>query len=845
MKKIVYLVSLLIILSQLAHSQEFVRQNPYPLLAELQDIYVDEEGFGWAVGSDGAILHTEDHGQNWEIQESPNDEWNFTEIEYLPGSNGLIAYIGGDKLLKTVDGGETWLEEDPGFNTSGAPYLRVFNENDILLIASQSVIRSFDGGTTWSRNLGPSAGMQKISFVDINNGWVLAPAGDMNYTSDGGANWEFKVNREIFNSTLGTFHFHSVDKGWMTTNNGTIYHTMDQGTTWDSISNVRFTNNWRQIISRDGINLYSITGNLMHTSDDGGFTWKRIQSAVDAPATQHGGLHLRDNDLWMVGNFTTILYSDDDTETWTDQIAGAKGFIRDASAYSDTHLATAGDGGMLYTTNGGAEWELFPMPNDRAGYSVYMIDENTILVGGVGWIYRTEDGGESWSQTFSEGNTIVDIKQTSTGRIMAGGVRRNTVYVSDDEGRTWTTVYSNPDISGQIRDMAVVNETIYIVAYEGVLLKSSNNGASWSELTVPGDNPDVNLLSVYFFNENHGIITGAGSYFYRTRDGGTTWSKVPPSEVFNGGFFYFDDELTGYAAGGAFSGAGKIFKTLNGGDSWEIEHEAPTFFTRVLRPRTGDLSKLWVFGGGGNIELFAPCTDDPTIENLMVDEAYCSGDTARLSVDFSNAVEFFWNIPDGWFIEGNSNSSTITCIVGESGGNISVRVSNTCVESETLMKNTEVSDQIESVDFIVDGNELSTSIIGDRYQWYLNNSAINGATSSSYTVEEEGNYRVGVTADPCGEVLSESRFVTVTSTENIFNTTVHIWPNPTSDLLHVELSASVEGRIAISDLKGNKLMNENLKQKLSVDLSSWVPGMYVLTIVTDGGSEVNKIWVNE
>jgi len=73
------------------------------------------------------------------------------------------------------------------------------------------------------------------------------------------------------------------------------------------------------------------------------------------------------------------------------------------------------------------------------------------------------------------------------------------------------------------------------------------------------------------------------------------------------------------------------------------------------------------------------------------------------------------------------------------------------------------------------------------YQWMLDGQPISGATDSTYTATEEGNYSVTVSMS-CGcTVTSEERFVTnLTGVEDVFPLgQVHIFPNPVSDQLTI------------------------------------------------------------
>lgn len=93
-------------------------------------------------------------------------------------------------------------------------------------------------------------------------------------------------------------------------------------------------------------------------------------------------------------------------------------------------------------------------------------------------------------------------------------------------------------------------------------MKSTNAGESW----------DTTYSNVYgitemqFINANTGFGVCKYFYFIKTTNGGTNWIVTQP---FNTWFFaqnwalHFIDENTGFAGGS------RVFKTTNGGESWD------------------------------------------------------------------------------------------------------------------------------------------------------------------------------------------------------------------------------------------------------------------------------------
>lgn len=78
----------------------------------------------------------------------------------------------------------------------------------------------------------------------------------------------------------------------------------------------------------------------------------------------------------------------------------------------------------------------------------------------------------------------------------------------------------------------IVGDNIWVVGHDAVILHSSDRGATW---TVQMNDPDMErpFLDVSFFDEKHGIAVGAYGLFYRTTDGGATWTNERHAELLN------------------------------------------------------------------------------------------------------------------------------------------------------------------------------------------------------------------------------------------------------------------------------------------------------------------------
>jgi hypothetical protein len=121
-------------------------------------------------------------------------------------------------------------------------------------------------------------------------------------------------------------------------------------------------------------------------------------------------------------------------------------------------------------------------------------------------------------------------------------------------------------------------DVIVAVADNNVILLSLNNGESWELVTGPLAGSD--LQSVAVLNESNWVIGGDGGAFYRTNDGGESWTAIPfkgsgVGAIVHSIRFSSETNSIGYAAI-EIGGRGYVYRTTDGGTNWSREEPAIT-----------------------------------------------------------------------------------------------------------------------------------------------------------------------------------------------------------------------------------------------------------------------------
>ena len=113
-----------------------------------------------------------------------------------------IAWAAGHQgsLLKTVDGGKTWILQKNAqdmlgqLNRKFLPSLfcvRFSDARNGYAVGHPGIIlRTTDGGVTWQlQSSGTKAVLYKVADLDNNTAWISGGAGVILHTTDGGAAW--------------------------------------------------------------------------------------------------------------------------------------------------------------------------------------------------------------------------------------------------------------------------------------------------------------------------------------------------------------------------------------------------------------------------------------------------------------------------------------------------------------------------------------------------------------------------------------------------------------------------------------------------------------------------------
>jgi hypothetical protein len=127
-----------------------------------------------------------------------------------------------------------------------------------------------------------------------------------------------------------------------------------------------------------------------------------------------------------------------------------------------------------------------------------------------------------------------------------------------------------------------------------------------------------------------------------------------------------------------------------------------------------------------------------------------------------------------------------------------------------------------------------TSSASSGNQWFLNDTAISGATNSAFSITAAGIYSVqATTTDGCASLVSANFSIVVTG-DIILPQAISLYPNPSRDYIFIAgLKDQVTG-LSVIDMTGqaNAIRLEKEDNLLKGDVRNYAGGFYILRVTT-------------
>ncbi len=477
------------------------------------------------------------------------------------------------------------------------------------------------------------------------------------------------------------------------------------------------------------------------------------------------------------------------------------------------------------------------------------------------WVTRSIDGGANFNFAPVFASTLTPgMGDTTTWAISnIDGVDANTA---------WVGAYKKP--SGN----------------QGGVFQTTDGGATWQNKTKTGMFIASSSFCNFavFFNSQVGIAAGdpvAGEHeIWRTTDGGMNWTQIAGANIPNptASEFGLVNVYDKYGNQNFWFGTnkGRVYRTADAGLTWnvatldanntvsDVAFRDANNGLAVTYVGTTTTSVVYATNDGGATWTISPSASDPSYGRNDIcgipgtnKFASCGAGTGNYILSYTNDDGATWNdwgsvgiqylaidMPSpsaGW--AGTFSDPTTASQEGfyKFSG---TPLSNNAFAAFTPMTNTMCVPSTGTV------NNFSTGTPAPTFTWSstpaLTISNVNGS-NPVFTFTTPGTYTIMLTAASGTTSHTSTKQVAVYSCAGLIDNNsvladLNVYPNPTKNVVNVEVANATEYSITISDMLGRTVITEKAQgEKHTLDLSGNRSGVYLMTIESKGVKTTKKI----
>ncbi|MBL0062047.1 MAG: T9SS type A sorting domain-containing protein [bacterium] len=667
-------------------------------------------------------------------------------------ANTNIIYVGSASggLWKTTDGGANWspLTDDLASLAIGSVALDPNDPNIVYIgtgegsfnvdaVFGAGIFKSTDGGATWnttglSWTQSQNRAVNKI-IIDPTNTQIIYAAcnssvGGIYKSTNGGTTWTLYHTGDVKDIEMhpdsSNVLYCANGYPWGTASNG-IYKSTNSGVTWTQLTSglpagssfgrleidisesspATLYAGISQTISA-GAGLYGI-----YKSTNGGASWTQQATTPNMYAGQGWynlvvEVHPTDpNQVWSNG--LDGYKSTNGGVAWTRMTVWSYSEGNSQYAHADHHamaykpgdpntIILGTDGGLFKSTNGGTSWT--GLNNGLITYQYYAIcNDNlspTVAYGG------TQDNGTNKYNNSSTQTRVLggdggycNVDFTNSNNVYATTQRGNH-YKSTNGGTSFNSIQSGITGAGAWVTPRVMDPTNPNILYTGtnIVYRSTNGGASWTAISTALDASYISHIAVAPSDPATIYICyeGYDGKVFKTNDTGANWVNIEtgiperyPTHIaidpLNRDIVYCS--VSGY-------GSGHVYKSTNGGTSWSnVSTGLPDLPVNCIVIDQSDGNKLFA---GNDLGVYyssnagSSWADYSTgLPNVVVDFLALHPSTGKLRAGThgrgmweteTTAPSLMVLTPNGGESWSTGVSNTITWGTGGLGGNVAIEI---------------------------------------------------------------------------------------------------------------------------------------------------------------------------
>ena len=444
--------------------------------------------------------------------------------------NTFLTYRGA--LPPPVREEAVWRLINPRPSTSNARRVHHLDADNGFIVTDEELLVTRTGGQRWEKTLAVNQALD-IQFTG-RTGYLMSQRSLYQSTFNGRAWNRLPISGGPFVglSLIGsdTIILASNDANQISTDGGRTWLRRVMSLSEFTPAVIRFTS------SLKGFSV-STEGDL-YATDDGGNTWEqRGEAPRGNTSTDHQIVFFDDQLGFATRGRWGIYRTTDGGQTWTEPNLGTTRYFG-IDFIDKSHAYLVGElGAVAFTDNGGITWESRNSGlnfNDGWGDATFTDRNSGTAVGSVGRIATTQDGGRTW-QNYAPSYRRIDnahLNANGSGHMISQGGYFTTV----DDGANWlrnTAIVEGEQTLDVIQlndsiELALVEITSRGVDFENTLHRTQNSGETWEMINLDlGRSEEFDDLQQLDDSVAHvTTIDGSPNRTFRTSDGGRTWEEI-------------------------------------------------------------------------------------------------------------------------------------------------------------------------------------------------------------------------------------------------------------------------------------------------------------------------------
>ena len=492
----------------------------------------------------------------------------------FPSADVGYLVLANQGVLATTDGGRTFSRRT-SLGPAAASDLLCVSNTTCFAATGGSIQRTTDGAVSWTPVAAVSTQLHDLEAVDPTTLYAAGAGQTLLRSADGGSTWTRRPLAGVTQADLTSVRCASATTCLAATvQRSRVLRTTDGGETATSV--VPSTDPTYAVGFASPTRALAVGGlGSAQISNDAGGSWISVGSRI---ADSFLALEAASGDVAYAGGLNGALArTGDGGHRWTNVSPPTSEEIEDISAPSAMRVFVHAAGALHRSDNGGESYRLLDVGPQFTTRDVAGVTTDHVIVVGPRGIRRSVDGGETFlpvSDRDLRGANLTAAEVAGAALVAYG---RSRLLVSPNRGLSWRRVRLPKKVT--IREVDFVSiATGYLLDSSGRVWRTANEGRRWMQLESLGRR--VTEIAFSDARNGHAVITGfgrsVGGFVLRTSDAGRTWRPqlVSSSPV---------NELS--AAGGtafALASNSYLYATRTGGDAGFARGVSLTTRGRVL-----------------------------------------------------------------------------------------------------------------------------------------------------------------------------------------------------------------------------------------------------------------------